>query len=91
MPKILLVVEDVYGVAYRGAMLAPPLPAEEARPATFRVELRRPDGTRATKTATATSAFSAPSRSPQNPVWVCLVDGVRDDVPVGTEVWSDDR
>lgn len=89
--KPLFVVEGVFDVAYRGAMLVPPLPKDAARPGTFQVELVRPDGTRILRTATATASFSAPSRFPDHPVWVCLLDGRRGDVPVGTEVWPHDE
>ena len=91
MPRLLFVVADLFEIARRGPVLIPGIvPQGEER---FRVgdllELRRPDGT-LLKTHIAGLELLNPS-PPDHAVAVLLPIGIsRQDIPVGTEVWSID-
>ena len=86
----ILTVNDVASVIGRGVILFPGLQLENDQ--VIRVGdpviLRKPDGC---KTTEKIGGFEFPSPNPHK--WVLLFfEGLdKDDVPVGTEVWSVDR
>jgi hypothetical protein len=92
MARCLFVVEDRLVLKGRGVVPLPGLvPQGEER---FRVgdpiELRRPDGSRLRWTIGGLESGSTPPRPPGTGVPILLRDLDRDDVPLGTEVWSVD-
>lgn len=86
----LLTVEDAFLIRGRGLLVVPAPRLEEVHgPATFSVELRRPEG--ATTAAELTLWFEFLSPTPRVPRWaVCLRGLTKADVPIGTEIWCDD-
>jgi hypothetical protein len=80
-------VEDTFLIAGRGLVLVPGIiPIEDER---FRVGdlvmLRRPDGT---IMSTAIGELELICPNPRHDVVIVLKGLTREDVPVGTEVWS---
>ena len=89
MPKQLLIVEQRVWIRGKGLMLSPGIVASSALSAPRAgesVELRRPDGTvldvliQGTRTDTTLDGRST--------VRLLLAVGGKDDVPIGTEVWT---
>jgi hypothetical protein len=87
MPRRLLTVVDSFAIRGRGLIVAPWLAESEARRERFAVELRRPDGSHARCEAFAQIPFlSLPALVLQ--VHLALFGVTKDDVPIGTEVWT---
>ncbi len=90
MARRLFVVEDTFAIRTRGLVLVPglvPVGAERFRSGDP-IELRRPDGSALAATIGGLEMLSPdPSRG-----LTLLISGMaKDDVPIGTEVWSVDR
>jgi hypothetical protein len=88
VPSLLLTVEDRFTVSGRGVGLGPWVDVTSFELlGRIVVELRKPDGSRATVEAFA----DIPRTNPLPTVYkacVLLVGLTKEDVPVGTEVWS---
>jgi hypothetical protein len=85
----LLVVEDTFLITGRGLIVMPPLPASEARPTQFAVDIRRCDGTCQRGEAFAQVPFITPP--PAVPAaHLALLGVTKDEVPIGAEVWTAD-
>jgi hypothetical protein len=85
----LILVEDTFELPGRGLVLVPGIIPEgdEAFRAGDAIELRRPDG----KVETIQiGSLELPTPNPEHQVLVLLQGFVKEDVPVGTEVWSVD-
>jgi len=83
----LFTVTDTFTVTRRGLVLLPgliPIGTERFK-AGDPILLRSPDGR---ETRTSIGALELPHPNPENEVLIMLRDLARDDVPVGTEVWS---
>jgi hypothetical protein len=83
----LFTVTDTFNVTGRGIVLAPGLmPIGDER---FRIGdpilLRRPDGM---EIATHIDGLELPHPNPKYEVLILIKELVKDDVPIGTEVWS---
>jgi hypothetical protein len=89
MGRLLFVVSDVVVIKGRGiALFAGIRPiGEEVFHAGETILLRKPDGSSVT-TKIGSLAFVCPN--PRNEIQVMLTTLRKDDVPVGTEVWSID-
>jgi hypothetical protein len=87
MGRRLFVVTDAVVIKGRGIVLLPGiLPAgDEIFRAGDTILLRRPDGSSVT-TAISSLEFVCPN--PRNEVHVMLAAANKEDVPIGTEVWS---
>lgn len=74
-------------IAGRGLVVVPgPLVPDFPGPAIRKVELRRPDGSRAVAMLRIDHQFQTPP--PKEHRWACLFTELsKQDVPVGTEVW----
>jgi len=86
-------IEDLFQVTGRGLIVVPgPLRSEVAGGADIPVELRRPDGSVLHARISLQHFFSSPPPPPHIAAqWGCVLSGVtKDEVPVGTEVWSRD-
>lgn len=82
--RLLLIVTEVREIQGRGVLLAPEVPASEARDAVLHVSLLRPDGT----SIPADAHVAVPSRpTPSHGALVSLKGLTKDDVPIRTEVW----
>lgn len=84
--RLLLSVEATFEIRGRGLVLAPFLPASEARATPFPVELQRPDGT----ARTASAVCEVPSFRPapaERSAHLMLLDAQKSDVPIGTRVY----
>src|SRR5262245_1729904 len=94
MSRILFTVEDRFLIRGRGLILVPGLPARSGDQ--FRagdsIVLNRPDGSRLPWTIGALEMiFEQPVRPPsERNVAILLLGLGKDDVPVGTEVWTVD-
>ena len=88
----LIVVEDAFAIAGRGTILVPEIDLGQRASYELTVELRRPDGSRETCTATAQVPMFSPPQQSRVPKHVLVVPVAKDAVPAGTEVWllSDD-
>ena len=90
MARCLFVVADTFPIKGRGLVLVPGiLPLGEER---FRIGdpivLKRPDGSRLdSRIGAAEHPHSTPPR-PKNEILIVLKDLTKEDVPVGSEVWS---
>jgi hypothetical protein len=90
MARKLFTVEAVFLIEGRGVFLAPGIVPEgsERFRAGDTIELRRPDGNR---NRTSIAGLDLPTPNPRHVVVVSLPRNFRkDDVPIGTEVWSID-
>jgi len=90
MPRCLCTVEDTFSIKGRGLVVVPGIvPVGEER---FRVGdhllLKRPDGT---SISTTIGALEILSPNPRGGIAVLLNEFSKEDVPVGTEVWSAER
>ena len=87
MPSRLLVVEDAFVTRGRGVLLNPKVTADPAARAPFNVRLRFPNGDE--RATLAVYEFSH-VRGPLLPfALVRLLELTPEEVPPGTEVWSD--
>ena len=89
MGRHLFTVEDAFAIRQRGVIVVPGITPEDGE--VFRIgdplELRRPDGTRRRTTIAGIEMFGR--RDLTAPVPILLPkDITKDDVPIGTEVWS---
>jgi hypothetical protein len=87
MPRCLFVVEDTFSIKGRGLVPAPgivPLGEEQFRLGDPLL-LKRPDGT-SISTTIAGLEFFCPN--PRGVIGILLKGFAKEDVPVGTEVWS---
>jgi hypothetical protein len=87
MPRRLFTVSDTFLIRGRGLVLVPGIvPVDDER---FRagdpLPLKRPDGTALRTTITN---FEIMNPNPRREVVVCLKELTKEDVPIGTEVWS---
>lgn len=89
MARLLLVVEDRFAITGRGVLVTPMLDASEARRERFLVELRSPGGARRRVEAFAQVPFFHPTPKVHR-TQVALLGIAKDDVPLGTEVWTTD-
>lgn len=89
MTRLLLVVEDRFAIAGRDVLVVPMLDVGEARRDRFHVELRLPDGSRRRVEAFAQVPFFHPTPKVHR-TQVALLGITKDDVPIGTEVWTVD-
>ena len=89
MARRLFTVEATFAVRGRGLVLVPGIiPEEDER---FRVgdriTLRRPDGS---SIGTRIGGLELLDPNPRHDVVIMLKESAKEDVPVGTEVWSSD-
>jgi hypothetical protein len=88
MARRLFTVSDTFLIRGRGLVPVPGLPISEER---FRAGdpllLKRPDGT---ELRTTIGSLEILDPNPTNQVVVLLKELVKEDVPIGTEVWSVD-
>jgi hypothetical protein len=85
-------IDDTFLVTGRGLVVVPgPRRADVAGGTDIPVELHRPDGTRMRARASLTHTFQSPPPPPHiAEQWTCILFGVsKDDVPLGTEIWSE--
>jgi len=89
MARRLLVVENRVVIRGRGLVLFPGvIPEDDERfSAGNRIVLRRPDGS---STDTQIDSLEIPSPNPRRELLIFLKERTKEDVPVGTEVWSTD-
>jgi hypothetical protein len=87
MPRHLFTVEYVVEIKGRGLAFVPGLKpvGDEVFRAGDPILLRRPDGT---QLKTAISSLELMSPNPNYEVTILLRDLTKNDVPLGTEVWS---
>jgi hypothetical protein len=93
MRRRLTKIEDLFQVTGRRLIAVPgPLRTEVAGGAEIPVELRRPDGTVVHAHVNLQHFFQSPPAPPHIAAqWGCMLLGVsKDEIPVGTEVWSRD-
>jgi len=86
-PRRLFTVSDTFMIRGRGLVLAPgtvPVGGERFR-AGDPLLLKRPDGT---EVQTTISSLEIMNPNPNHEVVVLLKELTKDDVPIGTEVWS---
>ena len=93
MTRCLLVVEDTFLIKSRGLVVVPGLlPQGEER---FRtgdpILLKRPDGSCLEWTIGEIEMILMTPPKPRDDLAILLKDLSKDDVPIGTEVWSVDR
>ena len=84
-----LTVDDLFDIPAFGGLVVVPGPLQEDWQGGLdhRVILKRPDGTAVEADLTMQHVFQTPP--PTELRWTCLLRGVsKDDVPVGTEVWT---
>jgi hypothetical protein len=83
----LFIITDTFTVTGRGLVLVPGLIpiGDERFKAGDPILLRAPDGQ---ETRTSIATLELPHPNPRNEVLIMLRDLGKDDVPVGTEVWS---
>jgi hypothetical protein len=86
----LLTVEDTFLIRGRGLLVVPAPRLDEARgPATFTVELRRPEGVTTVAELTLSVQFLSPTPTVHR--WAVSLQGLTmADVPIGTEIWCDE-
>ena len=86
--KKLTTVTDTFQITSRGLVVVPsPFVGSYDGPAKRQVELRRPDGSSAEATLHVQYVFPKPT--PPVPTWELIFrDLVKDDVPIGTEIWG---
>ena len=89
MGRKLFTVEDTFVIRQRGVVVVPGIaPLGEEK---FRIgdplELRRPDGTRRQTAIAGLEMFHRPEPSAAFPL-LLPQDITKEDVPIGTEVWS---
>jgi hypothetical protein len=85
--RLLFTVEDVFLIRDRGLILVPGLERDERIGVGDPLLLKMPDGSSATASV-AGIEFSTPNPRHMFPI---LLNGLtKDDVPIGTEVWSVD-
>jgi hypothetical protein len=92
MPRCLYTVEASFFIKGRGLVLVPKIvPQEEKRLRVGdRVEIRRPDGSRLESCIGGIEiAHSSPPR-PTCEAWILLRELTKEDVPIGSEIWSID-
>jgi translation elongation factor EF-Tu-like GTPase len=87
MPRCLFTVEDAFLIKGRGLVVVPGIVpiGEERIQVGDPLLLRRPDGT---SISTTIGGLSLPIPNPGHEVVVLLQGFSKDEVPVGTEVWS---
>ena len=88
-PRCLFTVADTFLMHGRGLVLAPgvvPLNDERFRPGDP-LRLVRPDGS---TLHTTIGSLELPTPNPKHELFVLLKDLGKEDVPIGTEVWSSD-
>lgn len=91
--KCLTTIEDVFQVTSRGLVVVPgPLRSEVDGGADIPVELRLPDGAVLYARASLQHFLQSPPPPPHIAMqWGCILSGVtKEQVPLGTEVWSRD-
>lgn len=86
----LLTVEDSFLIRGRALLVVPAPRLDEARgPATFSVELRRPEGVTSVAELTLSVQFLSPTPTVHR--WAVSLPGLtKADVPIGTEIWCDE-
>jgi hypothetical protein len=87
LTRLMLTVEETFEIRGRGLVLAPFLPASEARPKPIVVELHKPDGA---VTYAVKALVQVPFIHPTPKVHqahVTLTDVAKTDAPIGTKVW----
>jgi hypothetical protein len=83
----LFVVEEAFRAGSRGCLLAPRFVAEPSLPRSFQVRLKAPRGAERTARAELQVAHM---RGPLAPfAMIRLPDLAPEDIPAGTEVWTD--
>jgi hypothetical protein len=88
---MLFIIEDTFSIRGRGLVVVPGIipRADEAVRIGDPLLLKRPDGTSVTTAIGGMDIFTTPT--PRLNIPILLEDLDKDDVPVGTEVWSVDR
>lgn len=86
LTRLLLTVEGAIDVRGRGVVLSPSLPADEARPTPFPVEIHRPDATVRRASASAQVPFVDPTPQEQRAT-LTLIDVSKSEIPIGSKVW----
>jgi hypothetical protein len=90
LAHLLLVVEEALSTR-RKLILAPFLDLSAAPPGEFTVELLRPDGSCGRAQAVAFVPLALAASTPREPrAHLALIDVAKDDVPIGTAIWTVD-
>jgi hypothetical protein len=84
----LTTVTDTFQITSWGLVVVPsPFVGNYDGPGERRVEFRKPDGT--TQEAVVHVQYVFPKPTPKIPTWELIFrDLVKDDVPIGTEIWG---
>jgi translation elongation factor EF-Tu-like GTPase len=95
MARRLIVVEDRFVIKGRGVVVLPGIVPEEDERIRVgdQVEIRRPDGSLLGWSIGGIEIFSTPMARPRES-WdypILLIGLEKDDVPVGSEIWSVDQ
>jgi hypothetical protein len=90
VPRHLTTIEDLFQITGRGLVVVPgPLKSDFPGPSRQSVLLRMPDGTAIEATLELQHFLQSPP--PKENRWGALLHGVaKNDVQIGTEVWSSD-